>query len=77
MFKDSLRSFRVDRLRTVVDRAETRLIWRVSVGVVAAEEANYIDNICHLGFVGVDFTSAESEVKYAVAFVVCCIEANI
>ena len=76
MVKEILRSLVIDRLCTVMDRAEARLAWCVDVGAVGVEEANHIEDVCHLGFVFVNFADAEGEVQHTVAFIVGCIDAN-
>lgn len=68
--EETLGSLGVDRLRTIMDRAEARPVWRVDVGAVAGEEADCVRDVCHLGFVGVDFATAEGEVQYTAAMVV-------
>ena len=53
-----------------MDRAEARPVWRVDVGAMAGEEADYIRDVCHLGFVGVDFAAAKGEVQHTTAIVI-------
>lgn len=77
MLKETLRSLGVDRPRTVMDRAETRLVCRVDVGAVGGEEAGCVRDVCHLRFVGVDLAGAEGEVQHTVALVVGCTEADV
>ena len=68
--EEALGGLGVDRLRTVMDRAVARPVWRVDVGAVAEEEADCVRDVCHLGFVGVDFAAAEGEVQRTAAMVV-------
>jgi hypothetical protein len=68
--EETLGRLSVDRLRTVMDRAETRLVGRVDVGAVAGEEADRVRDVGHPGFVGVDFAGAEGEVQHTAAFAV-------
>jgi hypothetical protein len=74
VIEEILRSLGVERLRTVVDRAETGPVWRVDVGAVGGEEADCVKD--HFGFVGVNFAGAEGEVQHTVAFVVGCLKVN-